>query len=76
MYLRLFVNTLLEEFDVSTNPIDWDHDTVEELVSNLRQVEIRKGLRTATEGSVRATLAHCVKGLISSFKWFYWTYEV
>jgi hypothetical protein len=54
LYLSFFVNTLPEEFDAVTNTIDWDHDTVVELVSNLRQVEIRKGLCTATEGSAFA----------------------
>jgi hypothetical protein len=54
LYLSFFVNTLPEEFDVITNTINWDNDMVEELVSNLCQVEIRKGLHTATEGSAFA----------------------
>jgi hypothetical protein len=51
LYLSFFVNTLPEEFDAISNTIDWDNDTVEELVSNFHQVEIRKGLCTTTEGS-------------------------
>jgi gag-polypeptide of LTR copia-type len=38
LYLSFFVNTLPGEFDAITNTIDWDNDTVAELVSNLRQV--------------------------------------
>jgi hypothetical protein len=54
LYLSFFVNMLPEEFDTITNTIDWDNNTVVELVSNLHQVETRKGLHTATEASAFA----------------------
>ena len=35
-----------------TNTIDFDKDTVDKVVSNLRQIETKRGLGTTTEGSV------------------------
>lgn len=54
LYLNFFVNSLPEEFDAITNTINYDTDTVDKVVSNLRQIETKRGLRTATEGSAFA----------------------
>ena len=48
LYLSFFVNSLPEEYDAITNTINWDNDMVAELVSNLHQVEIRKGMHSTT----------------------------
>jgi len=42
LYLNFFVNSLPEEFDVITNTIDFNKDMVDKVVSNLRQIEMKK----------------------------------
>jgi hypothetical protein len=44
-YLSMFMGTLPEDFDVMSTTIDYDLDTVEEVVNKLRQIEIRKEVR-------------------------------
>jgi hypothetical protein len=41
-YLSLFMSTLPEDFDIMSMTINYDSDTVEEVVNKLQQVEIRK----------------------------------
>jgi hypothetical protein len=41
-YLSMFMGTLPEDFDVMSTTINYDLDTVEEVVNKLRQIEIRK----------------------------------
>jgi hypothetical protein len=41
-YLSLFISTLPEDFNIMSMTINYDVDTVEEVVNKLRQVEIRK----------------------------------
>jgi gag-polypeptide of LTR copia-type/Zinc knuckle len=55
LYLNFFVNSLPEEFDAIVNTIDYNMDTVDKVVSNLRQIETKRGLRTV-EGSAFSTL--------------------
>ena len=50
LYLNFFVNSLPEEFDAIINTINFDKDMVDKVVSNLCQIETKRGLRT-TEGS-------------------------
>ena len=63
LYLNFFVNSLPEEFDMLVNMVNYDLDTVEEVVSNIRQMEIKKSLCTEHEGTVFATQkrAHVVR---------------
>ena len=56
LYLNFFINYLPEEFDVVTNTIDFDKDMVDKVVSNLRQIETKRGLCTTTEGSAFAVV--------------------
>ena len=41
MYLNFFINLLLGEFDVLISTVNYELDTVEEVVSNLCQVEMK-----------------------------------
>ena len=63
LYLNFFVNSLPEEFDVLVNMVNYDLDTVEEVVSNIRQMEIKKSLHTEHKGTAFATQkrAHVVR---------------
>ena len=54
LYLNFFVNSLLEEFDAVTNTIDFNKDMVDKVVSNLHQIETKRGFHTTTEGSAFA----------------------
>ena len=51
MYLNFFINSLPEELDPLISLVNYELDTVEEVVSNLHQVEMKQGLCTAAEGS-------------------------
>ena len=51
MYLNFFINSLPEELDPLVSSVNYELDTVEEVVSNLLQVEMKQGLCTAAEGS-------------------------
>jgi hypothetical protein len=44
-YLSMFMGMLPEEFDILSTTIDYELDTVEEVVNKLRQIEIRKEIR-------------------------------
>ena len=55
LYLNFFINLLPEEFDAITNTIDFDKDTVDKVVSNLCQIETKRGLHT-TEGSASSVM--------------------
>jgi hypothetical protein len=44
-YLSLFMGTLPEEYDIMSTTINYDHDTVEDVVNKLRQIEMRKDVR-------------------------------
>ena len=55
LYLNFFVNSLPEEFEALVNTVNYDLDTVEEVVSNIHQMEIKKSLRTEHEGTAFAT---------------------
>jgi gag-polypeptide of LTR copia-type/Pol polyprotein, beta-barrel domain/Zinc knuckle/GAG-pre-integrase domain len=46
LYLNFFINSLPEEYDSLVNTVDFELDSVEEVVSKLRQMEIKKSLRT------------------------------
>ena len=50
MYLNFFINSLPEEYDPLVSTVNYELDTVEEVMSNLQQVEMKQGLRTAAEG--------------------------
>ena len=65
LYLNFFVNSLPEEFDVLVNTVNYDLDTVEEVVSNMHQMEIKKSLCTEHKGTAVATQkrAHVVRTL-------------
>jgi hypothetical protein len=41
-YLSMFMGTLPEDFDVMSTTIDYDLDTVEEVINKLHQIENRK----------------------------------
>jgi hypothetical protein len=41
-FLSLFMGTLPEEYDIMSTTINYDRDTVEDIVNRLRQIEIRK----------------------------------
>ena len=56
LYFNFFVNLPPGEFDVITNTIDFDKDTVDKVVSNLHQIETKRGLHTTTEGSTFAVM--------------------
>ena len=51
MYLNFFIDSLPEEYDPLVSTVNYELDTVEEVVSNLRQVEMKQGFCTAAEGS-------------------------
>lgn len=50
LYLKFFVNSLPEEFGAIVNTVDYDADTVDKVASNPRQIEMKRGLRTTSEG--------------------------
>ena len=50
MYLNFFINSLPEEYDPLVSAVNYKLDTVEEVMSNLQQVEMKRGLHTAAEG--------------------------
>ena len=54
MYLNFFINSLPEEYDPLVSTVNYKLDTVEEVVSNLSQVEMKQGLHTTAEGSAFA----------------------
>ena len=57
LYLNFFINALPEEYDPFVNTINYETDTVDQVINNLHQVEMKRGLHTS-EGSVFATLKH------------------
>ena len=64
LYLNFSINSLPEEFDVLVNMVNYDLDTVEEVVSNIHQMETKKlFLCTENEGTAFATQkrAHVVR---------------
>ena len=54
MYLNFFINSLPEEFDTLVSTVNYGLDTVEEVVGNICQVEMKQGLHTTYEGSAFA----------------------
>ena len=46
-----FINLLPKELDPLVSSVNYELDTVEEVVSNLHQVEMKQGLHTTAEGS-------------------------
>jgi hypothetical protein len=55
LYLNFFINSLPEEYDSLVNTVDFELDSVEEVVSKLRQMEIKKGLRMVDTETVFAS---------------------
>jgi hypothetical protein len=62
-YLSLFMGTLPEEYNIMSTTINYDSDTVEDVINRLRQIEIWKDVQPGlSEGSVFAAQRQVNRG--------------
>ena len=55
LYLNFSINMLHQEFDTLVNTVNNDLSTVEEVISNIHQMEIQRSLHTENDGMAFAT---------------------
>jgi hypothetical protein len=55
LYLNFFINSLPEEYNSLVNTVDFELDSVEEVVNKLHQMEIKKNLHTVDMETVFAS---------------------